>query len=308
MDNQRFDDLARAVAVGASRRRVLAGLVGAAAAAFGVARLRGAVAQEGGLPPGSVCTTVADCSQDGGEVVCGDNGVATDTGLNCCRNEGGFCGSGAGCCGALACSQGVCTAETAVVLAQPAAATPVADDAPAETPGVEETATAALLLGETCTATAECLPSPNGPVICASNEIEGDGALNCCLDDGAACGNDSTICCGRNLCVDGVCAAPVFGDLAAGAICVETIECSQAVGPTVCGDNGLAADGASTCCHLEAVACATDEECCAGLLCGDNRIEADGALTCCAPTGGACLSDAACCGDKFCVDGACQAA
>jgi hypothetical protein len=307
MDDQRFDDLARSLAGGVSRRRVLGGLLGGGAAAFGVVRLRGAGAQEGGLPPGSVCTTVADCSQDGGEVLCADNGIAAEPGLNCCRNEGGFCGSGAGCCGALACVEGVCTAETVVAEAQPAA-TPVAGETAEETPTDDGTAAGALLLGETCTATVDCAPSPNGPVTCASNEIEGDGALNCCLASGASCGEDSTICCGSNLCVDGVCAAPVFGDVVAGQICVETIECSQAVGPTVCGDNGVAADGALTCCHLEAVACATDEECCAGLLCGDNRIEADGARTCCAPTGGDCLSDAACCGDNFCVEGTCQAA
>ena len=54
--------------------------------------------------PGQSCTATSQCSQAGGAVVCADNGLAGDGPLNCCRNEGGVCTSGAGCCGDLICA------------------------------------------------------------------------------------------------------------------------------------------------------------------------------------------------------------
>ena len=138
----------------------------------------------GELPLGSYCTSVSQCSQAGGTVLCADNGVASDGALNCCRTEGGACSGSAGCCGGLVCTNGVCG-------------------------GTSGTATTGLALGSSCAATAECAPSSGGSVICASNNIAADGDLNCCLEDGGACGTSNSVCCGNRLCIDGTCQPPV---------------------------------------------------------------------------------------------------
>jgi hypothetical protein len=140
----------------------------------------------GDLPVGSYCTASSQCSQDGGSVVCADNDVTSDGALNCCRNAGGACSGSAGCCGGLTCQDGVCTGEATAT----ATSTPTADGLP---------------LGAACAATAECAPADNGAVFCAANGIGIDGALNCCLGTGGACGTTSSLCCGTNLCIDGVC-------------------------------------------------------------------------------------------------------
>ncbi len=283
MDSRHFDKLTRSFAAGTSRRGALRLLAGAAASGFAPFLYAGrSQAQEVGLAPGASCTSSSQCGQDGGSVICADNGLTGDGSLNCCRTEGGYCASGNGCCGALACVANVCT-------------------------GAGEPVTGGLPLGSACASSAECAVSGNGAVICASNEIASDGALNCCLVEGGYCGADSSVCCGDSFCVGGYCGAPVFGDLAAGNICTSTIECSQDAGATTCGDNGLSGDGTLTCCRLESVTCATDIECCGGLVCGDNGISTDGGLNCCAPQGGACQFDAGCCGAGYCVDGICTA-
>ena len=234
----------------------------------------------GDLPPGSYCTSTAQCSQTGGAVVCAANGLSSDGALNCCRTEGGACSIDAGCCGGLSCVDGVCEGDAV--------------------------AGGSLALGASCAATAECAPSSGGTVVCASNNIDSDGALNCCLQEGGACGGNSSLCCGNLFCVEGGCAPPPFGDLQPGAVCSATVECSQDGGPTVCADNGLSGDGALNCCRLEASPCGSDAECCANLVCGDNFIDDDGPLTCCGVEGSACGSDAGCCGFLFCVEGVCQ--
>jgi hypothetical protein len=92
MDGSRFDNLARAVATGASRRSVLKGLAaGLAATALRFTGSGIAVAQNT-VPLGGQCSGLganSECSQAGGSVVCSDNGVARDGQFNCCRNAGG---------------------------------------------------------------------------------------------------------------------------------------------------------------------------------------------------------------------------
>jgi hypothetical protein len=238
------------------------------------------LAPTGGLPPGSYCTATSECSQEGGPVECADNGISTDGALNCCRYQGGACSTNAGCCAGLLCTGGVCSGASA--------------------------AQGTLPLGAACGTTAECAPSSVGTVVCASNNIASDGALNCCLEQGGACGDD-IVCCGNLLCVGGRCGfAGSGGGLPPGAVCTSTAECSQAAGPAICSDNGLPGDGGDNCCLLEGVSCSSSSECCAGLDCGDNQVAADGALTCCAYPGYACVSSAGCCGAAFCIDGFCQ--
>ena len=284
MDGRAFDELARSLA--GSRRQALRGLLGGAVAVLGVGRGRRAAAQAATVAPGGVCLSTDECLQEAGQltVVCGDNGIASDGALNCCRNYGGACATGNACCGVLECVGGVCTGG---------------GTAPA--PGGT---VAGLPVGSPCTATSQCLASTSGSVICGSNNIEADGALNCCLLSGGQCGGFDEFCCGDLLCLGGVCTVPEFGDLEAGAICAANLDCSQAAGPTICAETGA---GTSACCRLEVSNCVADADCCGDLVCGDNLIAADGTLTCCAGAGGVCGSDAACCGNNFCIDGTCQA-
>jgi len=289
VDGRRFDEMARALAGTApgSRRRLVRGMLGAALAAVALGRGSRAGAQTASVPPGGVCASTDDCLQAAGEltVVCGDNGIASDGALNCCRNAGGACGGGAGCCGSLECIAGVCGGGGA------------APAAPTDPGG----SVAALPIGSPCTSVSQCLPSTSGTVLCASNTIAADGEFNCCLTEGGQCGGFDAFCCGDLLCVEGVCSAQdvVFGDVGPGGVCAGHVDCSQAGGPAVCE--------AGACCRLEVSSCASDAECCGDLICGDNQLAEDGALTCCSNLGGPCLSDAACCGDNYCIEGTCQA-
>lgn len=290
MDGRRFDEATRAWA-GAprgSRRGVLRGMLGGLlAGGFALGRGSRAGAQEATVELGGICASTDDCRQpDGGLVICGDNGIADDGALNCCRNAGGACDGGRGCCGALACVEGVCGGGTAAPLPPP--------------PAIGDNTGAGFPVGSACTATSQCLPSTSGTVICASNTIEADGELNCCLQAGGQCGGFDEYCCGNLLCLDGVCSAPRFGDAAPGGVCAANLDCSQDGGPAVCGDAGL-------CCRLEVSTCGADADCCDSLVCGDNQLSGDGALTCCSTAGGPCGSDAACCGSNYCIDGTCQA-
>lgn len=280
MDERRFDTLTKQMASGASRRGVLRGLAGAAAAALvGAARGTRATAQESGFAPGSSCTDSGQCSQVGGTVFCADNGYTDDGALNCCRGQGGACSDvtfGADCCSGLYCRDGVCT---------------------------DLSVTGDLPLGSFCSESAECSQA-DGAAVCGDNGVEADGARNCCREAGGACADDS-VCCGGAVCSDGTCGDAEFGDVAAGKMCTATAQCSQAVGATICGDNGSAEEGSLACCRLETVACAQSAECCAGMICGDNGVSVDGGLNCCAPIGGTCASDFGCCGLNFCVEGVC---
>lgn len=295
MDGRRFDEMARALAGAGngtgSRRSLVRRALGVALAGVVLGRSGRALAQAATVAPGGACLSTDECLQTAGEltIVCGDNGIATDGELNCCRNAGGSCADGTGCCGSLECVAGVCGGGTLV------APTP---DSGSSTTG--------LPVGAACTATAQCLPSTSGTVICATNNIAADGELNCCLQAGGQCGGQDNLCCGDLLCVDGACAVQelAYGDVAPGGTCAANLDCSQDGGPAVCE---ATAAGGSACCRLEVSNCATDAECCGALICGDNLIAEDGALTCCSPVGGVCGSDAACCGDNYCIDGTCQA-
>ena len=111
MDGFRFDDLARAVAAGTSRRSVLKGLAATLAAAwFPIGVPRTARAQNT-VPLGGQCSALganSECSQAGGAVVCSDNGIIRDGQFNCCRNAGGACTADFHCCGGAVCASGAC--------------------------------------------------------------------------------------------------------------------------------------------------------------------------------------------------------
>src|SRR5215211_6356816 len=81
-------------------------------------------------------------------------------------------------------------------------------------------------LGVACNSSAECTQT-GGPVVCASNGIATDGALNCCRSQGGACSTGSHCC----------------GDL-------------------ICASNGIATDGALNCCRNEGGPCTSGAGCC----------------------------------------------
>ena len=276
MDDRRFDAWTRGFVASGSRRRVVGGLAGFLAAAAG---LRRTGAQEL-LGPGETCIATDQCSQSGGAQVCADNGIADDGPLNCCRTQAGACTRPADCCGLLACVDGFC----------------VGDEEPS--PGGGQP------LGGVCAATAECAAVSGGRVICGDNGISEDGPLNCCLEEGSPCAADVD-CCGAFRCTDGFCGATGGGDLAPGEFCLSSAQCSQALGPAVCGSN--ATDGGSAvCCLEEASACTDDLECCGGAVCADNGIAGDGGSNCCGYAGATWAVDAGCCADLFCLSGTCQ--
>ncbi|MDP9364590.1 MAG: hypothetical protein M3Q10_10275 [Chloroflexota bacterium] len=323
MDGRRFDDLARAVASAGSRRTMLRGIAGGAAAVFGLGRLGRADAQSL-VPLGGQCSAFGangECDQAGtpsGGVpaICSDNGVSRDGGFNCCRNAGGVCSADFHCCGAALCANGVCGGTASG---------------------------GNLSLGAACTASSQCSQT-GGSTVCADNGVAADGALNCCRNAGGACVNGAG-CCAALDCVNGVCGgAPTTGGLALGASCTEAAQCSQAGGAVVCADNGISTDCSSNCCRNAGGAC-TDANnsaaCCGGLycvsgvctdlapsgqlplgsyctassqcsqtggaaVCADNGASTDGTLNCCRNAGGACSSTTSCCGGLVCAGGVCS--
>lgn len=108
METMKFDDLARACAYPATRRRVLGLAAGLLAWCPGLARVAAQATRPANIPLGGACTVSSECSQfqgcyDAGPITCADNGFAEDGPLNCCLGEGGLCGSNAHCCGSLLC-------------------------------------------------------------------------------------------------------------------------------------------------------------------------------------------------------------
>jgi hypothetical protein len=307
MDHQRFDNFARAMASGTSRRRMVKGMVGGAiAAAFGFRDVTSR-AQDAGLALGSPCTASSECNQSGGVTTCGDNGIARDGALNCCRTQSGDCAQDSHCCGSLLCTNGTCGGSPS---------------------------SGSIQVGGTCTATSQCSQA-GGATVCGDNGLSRDGALNCCRNLGGPCQIDDH-CCGAQLCNSGICGGTQL--LPLGSVCTATDQCSQTGGAVVCGDNGLDTDGALNCCRNQGGACTAGSHCCGGLtctngvcggatgalplgaqctaasecsqtggavVCGDNGISTDGALNCCRNQGGACTADAQCCSSFLCVNGIC---
>jgi hypothetical protein len=143
-----------------------------------IALVRGesAVAQAT-IPLGGACYDSSQCRSDGaGPVYCDDNGYDYDGPLNCCRDEGGFCGENhENCCGQLECwNGGYCTNVSAP---------------PAPRSG--------LPVGASCTDTSQCNGGGYG-VLCVGNfTVPG---TTCCVMNGQGCGYDGD-CCGSDTCM-----------------------------------------------------------------------------------------------------------
>ncbi|MCC6312985.1 MAG: hypothetical protein IT337_03160 [Thermomicrobiales bacterium] len=211
--------------------------------------------------------------------------------------------------------------------------------------GGDTSSTSSLPLGAECASTSQCSQS-GGSVVCASNGIVSDGALNCCRNEGGPCVGleTSADCCGGLYCVEGICRQTTRdGGFALGAPCSSTEQCSQEGGAVACADNGIPSDGERNCCRYTGGACTGDVGCCAGLMCvngvcggtatassgslppgatcssreqcsqdggattcADNGNAADGELNCCRVEGGPCVDDAGCCFGLECVGGLCS--
>jgi hypothetical protein len=237
MDADRFDRLTR-VAATTSRRQLMRAVGAGLAATVGFHPTTRVAGSQTAL--GDPCTTRRDCAQTGSRVHCADNGIASDGALNCCHRNGGACARSAECCGDLVCADGRCrTAPSRRGLAP----------------------------GAPCQSTGQC-SQRDGATVCADNGIAGDGALNCCRTDGGVCTSGAG-CCGSLLCVNGICQQGSSGDLAPGAPCTSSSQCSQDGGPVFCADNGIPADGVFNCCRNEGGACTSGAGCCGAMLCTD---------------------------------------
>src|SRR5215203_2145606 len=199
MDGFRFDDLARVVAAGTSRRSVLKGLAATLVAAWIPIGDPWTARAQNTVPLGGQCSALganSECSQAGGAVVCSDNGIIRDGQFNCCRNAGGACTADFHCCGGAVCVGGFCGGS-----------------------GTSGTSTGGRALGAACTSTSECSQT-GGSVVCASNGIAADGERNCCRNSGGACSADVQ-CCANFFCVNRTCGGTssetTSGGLAPGA-------------------------------------------------------------------------------------------
>ncbi len=187
MEQQRFDNVARAFAGSRSRRQVLRSLVGTVAASVLAVARGGRVEAQQQPGPGQVCSVDLPCFQTlyGGPVTCADNGTTSDGTLHCCLPLGGGCNDDASCCGAYTCLNTRC--------------------------GGVFTSASELWPGAACTASDHCFQYPE-PIYCADNGIADDGEFNCCRYEGGRCSDEvsSADCCAGLACQNGVCTAPSY--------------------------------------------------------------------------------------------------
>ncbi|MGI9254285.1 MAG: hypothetical protein ACR2J8_11095, partial [Thermomicrobiales bacterium] len=144
----------------------------------------------GRLPLGAECNASSQCSQDGGEVDCAENGLDYDGAYNCCRYTGGVCYDGAGCCVGLESIDGICGGGGAE-----------ADSRGGN--GDVAVSGGDIAVGGVCASDDEC-SQEGGPTVCGDNGIYTDGNFNCCRYAGHGCGSDLH-CCAGYLCIGGVC-------------------------------------------------------------------------------------------------------
>lgn len=245
MDGNRFDDLTRRLAAGASRRSVI---TGAAAALLGALGVREAASQ----------ATQASC------------------GNMTCRSNPGVCRPGCVCCvyanGNSRCRPpGTCGGGTEVVpTTTPAPTTPPPTTTAAPTTAAPTTAPPPTTTATpTTTAPPVCLAvrsvcNPSAPTCCQdvptqcdfeANCTTAQGEARCCRPLGQAC-SARCDCCGNADCVQGVCG------LGEGQQCLESSECASG---SCC--NGICRDLSTDLnnCGACGVRCASGSSCAAGV-------------------------------------------
>lgn len=239
MDGHRFDEIARLVASGTSRRRVL-GLVAGGLASIGLHFGRQDAAAGGCIVEDGECNNDNLVCCDG--LICGkDNLCHAD-----CAAPGELCGVtpqgelNVECCPGAACIDGVCITDEPVCV-------PTGEACLVDTAG----------LLSCCDKGAECIdgicqfPEPTCIELGESCDVNTRGAFACC-DEGAEC-------------IDGICQIPE-------PVCSEEGEsCGQLTGGIDCCGDLVCVDG--TCeviedtCVEEGDSCEVDSDCCDGICC-----------------------------------------
>jgi len=263
MDDQRFDNLARSLARGGSRRGVLKGLFGVAAGALGIAVARPALAiptpppNPRARPAGATCVRSSNCASGVCDfqtrkcacpvetVACGGacvppckTGTLDPVTCACCVTGGGPCFDDGDCC------SGVCDETTSTCIAA-----------------------GSLVLGATCEFAADC----------TSGSCEGNV---CCQADGASCAVGSDCCGGTCDPTSGICGDPVVTGCVTSTdctdpnlpvcdpdtnVCVECIQVADCVTGEVCTANVCTVP-----CVGPAGFCTISADCCAPLVCSAN--------------------------------------
>ena len=183
MEHQRFDSLARLMALSPTRRGILVGIPSILLG--GPVSLRPsqwARAQStGAVPLGSPCIDTSQCAAQtipelGPPPTCGESGSIGGPGRICCSEEGGLCQGDGECCGDL-----LCTGSQnwgSFPNCRRAVAVPTTN------------------IGGSCTSPTQCFQTNGGRAVCAP---DGFGTPRCCQVDGSACGTDDD-CCGAGIC------------------------------------------------------------------------------------------------------------
>lgn len=212
MDPNRFDDLTKSLATGLTRRRALGGLVGALGSIFG---------------------------------------LGSSASASRCHHKGQVCAADADCCGALQCTDGVCSRPSR--------------DKPPRTRGCEEGQTrchgACVTIANDQNNCGAC-----GNVCPATTPVCSDGA--CICTDSSTCG-EGMVCCGGT-CVAGDCC----GDGDCDAASCQT--CQQNTCASTCSGSAPDCDNAGHCICTTNSECAAGHVCCSGTcITGDCCIDGD---------------------------------
>jgi hypothetical protein len=277
MDGQRFDEITKALATGASRRQILrgvvAGLVGALAS--GLSREHAAAARRC-KGAGGKCTADRDCCQDD-PARCADGKCCPKP--RYCASTGTCCPPGLKCCGDGECTAGSCRKAQ----------------------------------GEACTAGTECASSFCVDGVCCDAACAGECEACTLADSLGTCVPVSGATCTGGVCVEGACCLgrQVNGcDAETLQLCCQDEPCCPFTGEC-CTDCFTNPEGVSPylCCPATSVCgnqCCYDDETCAEsspgsrrcynarLVCDDGRVCPE---ECC---GGVC-----CGSDQFCHNGTC---
>lgn len=155
--------------------------------------------------------------------------------------------------------------------------------------------------GEQCWDDDQCVAADTS-LVCADNGTFEDGTLNCCAFVGSRCGADSH-CCGRDVCVGGVCQAasggsnvpPAYGpvSLSPGDPCQTTAQCNRDVTGAICEFTTTTGD--SRCCWYEGSFCTSGAQCCGSRVCSGGICQLVGSNTGGGGGGGACTWEGCTC-------------
>jgi len=290
MDDRRFDEMTRALAGGASRRRVLAGLAAGAIAALSGGRVR---AQENAAACAAIlCETNTKCCEVDGQGTC----VPLDQ--PCPPGSGGgepcgtaVCGAGEFCCN-FSCSicaplGGACTQQACNDAGEPPA--PAGEPCNAVTCGVDEfccneSCSICAPIGGFCTAQF-CGDEPEPPagepcngVTCGAGEFCCNESCSICAPLGGAC--TEQFCGEGEPCGDAVCGA---GEFCCNPSCGICAPLGGACTQQACDDGPICAPAGDTCFGVIG-------GCCEGLVCTST----DPATGVCAQPPATCRGDADC--------------